>query len=139
MDIVRNVVALLKPDFQKDEIKIISSHDGNEAMINADYDMIQQVLINLLLNAQEAVKGKKNPLIKILSGKQNGRTYIELSDNGCGISVEDADQIFIPFFTTRKNGSGIGLSLSRQIMQLHKANISFESREGEGSRFWLRF
>lgn len=139
VDIVRNVVALLKPDFQKDGIKINSSHDGSEAMIHADYDMIQQVLINLLLNAQEAVKDKENPLVSILSGKQNGRTFIELSDNGCGISVEDADQIFIPFFTTRKNGSGIGLSLSRQIMQLHKAHISFESREDEGSRFWLRF
>jgi len=108
--------------------------------INADASLVEQVMINLILNAVEAVKGKPEPHI-ILSAALNAgkRPIIKVSDNGVGIPVEMMDKIFIPFFSTRKNGNGIGLSLCKQIMMLHHGNIHVQSVPGEGTCFSLLF
>jgi signal transduction histidine kinase len=108
--------------------------------VHADASLVEQVMINLILNAVEAVKGKPAPHI-ILSAALNAgkRPIIKVSDNGVGIPVEMLDKIFIPFFSTRKNGNGIGLSLCKQIMMLHKGNIHVQSIPGEGTSFSLLF
>ncbi|MEM1124174.1 MAG: HAMP domain-containing sensor histidine kinase, partial [Bacteroidota bacterium] len=78
------------------------------------------------------------PKIEIKAHKNNeGKTFIEVKDNGPGIPQDVMDKIFVPFFTTKKEGSGIGLSLSRQIMRLHKGNIEVNSVEGKGTVFTL--
>ncbi len=83
--------------------------------ILADPDLIDQVMINLLLNAMDAVKDEENPQITIVASVNlNNRTMIEVADNGKGIKQDILDKIFMPFFTSKKSGSGIGLSLSRQ-------------------------
>ncbi len=106
--------------------------------INADFGLIEQVLINLIINAIDAVKEEKSPKITLCAnGLGNGKTAIEVTDNGAGIDSDMQEQIFIPFFTTKKNGSGIGLSLSRQIMTLHKGSISVVSSAGNGTTFKL--
>ena len=108
--------------------------------ITADPELIEQILINLLTNAQHAVIGRENPQIQLL-GKmdERGHPLIEVADNGKGMSRELQSKIFIPFFTTKSGGSGIGLSLSRQIMRLHNGTLTVKSVEGEGTVFTLRF
>lgn len=102
--------------------------------------MIEQILINLIRNAIEATQGCKAPLIR-LSALINteGKTVIQVSDNGTGIPADVQERIFIPFFTTKPAGSGIGLSISRQIMHMHKGNLTVISEDGQGSRFLLTF
>ena len=98
------------------------------------------VLINILKNALEALKDSQKGNIKI-SAKLNtqNREIIEILNNGPTILPEVLEQIFIPFYTTKKDGSGIGLSLTRQIMQLHGGNISVLSPPGKETKFTLRF
>jgi signal transduction histidine kinase len=109
-------------------------------VINADASLVEQILINLILNAVEAVKGKPEPRIVLSAALSDGnRSIIKVIDNGSGISDEVMDKIFIPFFSTRKNGNGIGLSLCKQIMMLHHGNIHVQSVVGEGTCFSLLF
>jgi signal transduction histidine kinase len=108
--------------------------------VNIDINLIEQVLINLLVNAIEAVKDVEIPQITLSAELQsNHKTIIKVSDNGTGMPAELLDQIFIPFFSTRKTGSGIGLSLCKQIMLLHKGNIQVQSVAEKGSVFLLQF
>lgn len=108
-------------------------------MLHADPNLIEQVIINLLLNAKDALLDKPNARIMLSAEESNGRLVIKVSDNGRGIPQEVTDKIFVPFFSTKTNGSGIGLSLSKQIMLMHKGNIHFASRENEGTAFELVF
>ncbi len=106
----------------------------------ADEKQIEQVLINLVKNAAEALRGNENGIIRIHAFKnRNERILIEIMDNGPGITQEDINHIFIPFFSTREGGSGIGLSLSRQIMQMHGGIISVQSNPGKETLFTLFF
>jgi nitrogen fixation/metabolism regulation signal transduction histidine kinase len=96
--------------------------------IEADKAQIEQVLINLLRNAIESVENESTPTIELLSFKnEKNKLLISIIDNGKGIEKDVLDNIFIPFFTTKEKGSGIGLSLSRQIMHLHNGSISVKS------------
>ena len=108
--------------------------------LTADPDLIDQVIINLILNAIDAVKSGQNPEVSLVAyNNQNNHTIIEVADNGTGIKPDIIDKIFMPFFTSKKDGSGIGLSLSRQIMHLHKGSISVKSKTDEGTVFTLKF
>jgi two-component system nitrogen regulation sensor histidine kinase NtrY len=109
-------------------------------MVTADPDLVDQVIINLVLNAMDAVKKVENPEISILATINNSnRVVVDIKDNGNGIKPDILDKIFMPFFTSKKHGSGIGLSLSRQIMHLHKGSITVKSKPEEGTVFTLTF
>ncbi|MCK4569028.1 MAG: HAMP domain-containing histidine kinase [Bacteroidales bacterium] len=111
-----------------------------DMMVTADPDLIDQVMINMVLNAMDAVKGKKDAEISILATvNNNSRVVVDIKDNGVGIKPDILDKIFMPFFTSKKHGSGIGLSLSRQIMHLHKGFITVRSKPGEGTTFSITF
>ena len=108
--------------------------------LEVDTNLIEQALINLLANAIEAVKEIENAKIQLsafISTTQ--KTILKVADNGCGIDEDVLDKIFIPFFSTRKSGSGIGLSLCKQIMMLHKGHIQVQSTEGQGTAFSFQF
>jgi two-component system nitrogen regulation sensor histidine kinase NtrY len=108
--------------------------------VTADAELIEQVLINLLVNAIQAVDGQPQTRIDLMAHLDGrGRVTIQVSDNGPGIVEAALDKIFVPFFTTKKEGSGIGLSLSRQIMRLHRGSISVQSLAKEKTVFTLRF
>jgi len=108
--------------------------------LTADPDLIDQVIINLILNAIDAVSKIEEPEISLTAYiNQNNRIIMEVVDNGTGIKPDIIDKIFMPFFTSKKTGSGIGLSLSRQIMHLHKGSISVKSKNEEGTVFTLAF
>lgn len=99
-----------------------------------DPNLLEQVLINLIKNAADAVTGEEQPQVDLAVSKSGAKVIIQVSDNGCGIKQEMMEQIFVPFFTTKEEGSGIGLSLSRQIIRLHKGSMEVQSIEGEGTR-----
>ncbi|HCA81644.1 MAG TPA: ATP-binding protein [Bacteroidetes bacterium] len=108
--------------------------------LTADPGLIEQVLINLILNAAEALHESPEPLITLSAYiGERGRVTIEVADNGPGITKEVQEKIFVPFFTTKPNGSGIGLSLSRQILRLHGGIILLNSEPGKQTVFTLRF
>ena len=108
--------------------------------LTADPALIEQLLINLILNSIEAFTNQKEKSIDLLASlDENSRIQIQVKDNGPGIDKQAQNNIFIPFFTTKKNGSGIGLSLSRQIMRLHKGSIAVESDPDKMTLFTLRF
>jgi signal transduction histidine kinase len=108
--------------------------------LTADPELIEQVLINLVLNAVEAVSNQNDGKIELTSRiDERGRVLVQISDNGPGMIKEVQEKIFVPFFTTKKGGSGIGLSLSRQIMRLHRGSISVHSEPRVRTTITLRF
>jgi signal transduction histidine kinase len=129
----------------KDQIELKSIDfnmkiDPESLEITADPGLIEQVLINLCKNSVEAVDGISNPKIKLKAATDGrGNPVIKVADNGKGITEEVAEKIFIPFFTTKQQGSGIGLSLSRQIMRQHKGTLGVSSTPNEKTVFKLRF
>ncbi len=106
--------------------------------VQADRQLLDQVLINLIRNAADALGGTEQPRLLLEAGLHHGRVLIDVIDNGPGVSEEILDQVFVPFFTTKREGSGIGLSLSRQIMSAHGGAISLAS-SSEGTRVSLAF
>lgn len=138
-DLFENLHTLMQPtlDQKKIELEIVLKDTGLQ--MEVDVNLIEQVLINLVINALEAVKEKENPRIILSALQENNKILIKVADNGSGISTDLLDKIFIPFFSTKKSGSGIGLSLCKQIMLLHKGNIQVQSIEGEGTAFVLLF
>jgi signal transduction histidine kinase len=105
----------------------------------ADEKLMEQTIINLLKNSIFALEKRENPEICLKAFKLDDQVSIEVRDNGKGISEEIFDNIFTPFFTTRKEGSGIGLSLARQVMLMHKGSIHVSSQEGASTTFILSF
>jgi two-component system nitrogen regulation sensor histidine kinase NtrY len=139
-DIFENLMQLMQPTLEQKSIEFETILKDTDLALDADTNLLEQVLINLVVNAIEAVRDRPNPRI-ILSSylASNRKTVIKVADNGNGIPDEVLDKIFIPFFSTKKSGSGIGLSLCKQIMMLHKGNIQVQSAEGEGTAFLLQF
>lgn len=139
-DIFENLYQLMQPTLIQKNIELEINLKDPEITLEADTNLLDQVLINLLVNAIEAVKDRDEPKIILSSYIQpDNRVVIKVVDNGVGIPKELTDKIFIPFFSTRKTGSGIGLSLCKQIMLLHKGNIQVQSIPGEGTSFLLHF
>jgi two-component system nitrogen regulation sensor histidine kinase NtrY len=134
----RNSKLLMESNISNN-IKIIASVYPEEIAIVADYAQVEQILINLIKNAIEALSNKKNGTIHLKAFYADDATLIQVEDNGIGISGDIIEDIFVPFYTTKKNGSGIGLSLSKQIMQNHDGTISVNSAPNKGSRFTLKF
>ncbi len=122
-----------------DNIKIIASVYPEDISIVADYAQIEQILINLIKNAIDALSDKKNGTIQLKASYTDDGTLIQVEDNGIGISGDIIEDIFVPFYTTKENGSGIGLSLSKQIMQNHNGTISVNSAPNKGTIFTLKF
>lgn len=139
IDLFEDVYQLLEPTMLQKGIDMDIIIKDRRLSVQADRNLIEQVLINLLLNAMEAVNGRSVPYISISAQTQDGRTQIQVADNGKGMATEIQEQIFTPFFTTRKMGSGVGLTLSKQIMLVHNGNITVDSEEGRGSVFMLNF
>ena len=139
-ELLQSVYHLMNPSLESKGILFEIKTDSPSVVASIDRNLIEQTIINLITNASYALKDKKDPTIIIFSGiTAEKNPYITVADNGHGISDEVRDKIFIPFFSTKKYGSGIGLSISREIIKLHKGSIIVQSEEGKGSAFTLLF
>jgi two-component system nitrogen regulation sensor histidine kinase NtrY len=139
-DLFENLYSLMEPTLEQKNIELDVVLKDTDLVLEADTILVEQVLINLLVNSIDAVKEKEEGRI-VLSATMTieRKLVIKISDNGTGMSPEVVDKIFVPFFSTKKSGSGIGLSLCKQIMMLHHGNIYVQSIEGEGTSFMLQF
>ncbi|WP_214073181.1 ATP-binding protein [Mucilaginibacter sp. dw_454] len=139
-DLFENLNNLMQPTLAQKNIELNIVLRDTQMAIEIDLNLVEQVLINLLVNAIEAVKDRPEPAITLSAElSPNNKPIVKIADNGVGMPIDLIDKIFIPFFSTRKSGSGIGLSLCKQIMMLHKGNIQVQSVEHEGSVFILLF
>lgn len=138
--LLEELTLLHKRDLADRNIQLIISVYPEDLTITADKNMVEQVLINLLRNAIQAFDDQENRTIEIkASANEKSRPIISVKDNGTGIEPEAMEKIFIPFFTTKKTGSGIGLSLSRQLMRQHQGTLTVNSTVGVGTEFFMRF
>jgi len=138
-EMLERVAQLMKTELKKTNIDFHVECNSEYLTIQADVEMIEQVVINLLKNAVEALGETPHPKLDLIGAYDNNSVKIEIIDNGSGIIPEALDHIFVPFYTTKKKGSGIGLSLSRQIMQMHNGSIVVESEPDVKTIFTLRF
>lgn len=139
LDVIEKVAQFMKPEFKKTNIRFEYSCTSEYLTIQADAEMIEQVLINLIKNGIEALGDTKDPMIKLIGTYDESAAKIQVIDNGPGIIREAIKSIFVPFYTTKKTGSGIGLSLSRQIMQMHHGSLTVDSEPNVETVFTLRF
>ena len=112
---------------------------GKGMKLEADESLLSMVLTNLIRNACEATEGMPDADIRVVATDSGGSPYIMVSDNGPGIPEEIRDEIFLPFYTTKQEGTGIGLCLSRQIMRLHGGDLKLSLSNGPGATFILSF
>ena len=129
---------LLESNIPRD-IKIHTSVMPEDLSVTADFAQTELVLINLVKNAVEALSGREHGSIQLRAFREANAVLIRVEDNGSGIPDDMLEDIFVPFYTTKANGTGIGLSLSKQIMQNHGGSISVGSVPGKGSKFTLKF
>jgi len=137
--LIEDVIKLMQSSLSENNIKLNYQINPDDLIISIDTNQIEQVLINLIKNAGEALEGIEKPTILINAGTIPESSFISVTDNGHGVGPELMDDIFVPFFSTKEEGSGIGLSLSRQIMRLHNGFISVKSIQNYETTFTLKF
>jgi signal transduction histidine kinase len=138
-DLIEHVSQLMKTELKRTNIDFQYNCSSPYLTIQADVELIEQVLINLLKNAIEALAETQNPQLELKAGYDENSVKIQVIDNGSGVIKEALQHIFVPFYSTKKKGSGIGLSLSRQIMQMHNGSITVESEPDVKTVFTLHF
>jgi two-component system nitrogen regulation sensor histidine kinase NtrY len=139
-ELFNNIHLLMEEELAESKINFVTRIDPDNLMVSADEQLIEQVIINLIRNSVHAMDNNPNPTIELKAFyNKRSRVTIQVADNGTGILPEVLDKIFIPFFTTKQSGSGIGLSLSRQILRLHNGTISAHSVPNQETVFTLTF
>lgn len=138
-EMLNEIVQLMQSKIAGNHIKLTMEAVAAELTIEADRKLIEQVLINLVTNSIQAIDSNPHGEILLRGYPENNRIILEVTDNGKGIPEKELSEIFVPFYSTKKEGSGIGLSLSKQIMSLHGGTIKVKSVLGEGTSFYLAF
>lgn len=138
--LLEELCMLHRKELTEKNIRLDISVYPEDLTVSADKNMIEQVIINLVKNAIQSFEDPDNREIRLKAYlTDKSRPVISIHDNGTGIDPEALEKIFIPFFTTKKTGSGIGLSLSRQIMRQHQGTLTVKSTVGKGTEFFMRF
>ncbi|HSN51039.1 MAG TPA: ATP-binding protein [Woeseiaceae bacterium] len=139
-DLFDTVTSLAAAEWNDPKVSLSASVEPSGLYVYADRDLLEPVLLNLLRNAWQATRGTADPVVE-LRGRLNrrGNTVIEIDDNGHGVPAEIATKIFVPFFTTREGGSGVGLALARQVMIAHGGFIRLGQKKAAGTVFTLTF
>ncbi len=139
-DLFGNVLQLMKEDLKTNEVKVDTFVEPEDCEIHCDEDQITMILINLVKNAAESLQNSADRTIWLSAQNQGDLgTTIQVEDHGPGIVPEALERIFVPFYTTKKTGSGIGLAISRQIMNLHRGSLQVKSTQNEKTIFSLNF
>lgn len=133
-DLLNEIYLLFKDDCGKRNIEFSFQKDRDRVLVNGDRGKLKQVFVNIVKNAMEALEGGGS--ISIDSRVEAGKVEISISDNGCGIPKDQQEKVFSPFFSTKEDGSGLGLSISKRIIEDHKgSSFKLESKENKGTRF----
>jgi len=138
-DYLNHIGNLLSAEIAQEKIQFHASVQSEALTLNVDKTLMEQVLINLVTNSIQALRNRPEKKISITARKTDSGVIIEVADTGIGIPAKELKEIFVPFFSTKKNGSGIGLSLAKQIMTLHNGSITVNSTPNYGTTFFLRF
>ena len=136
-NVLAGVERLLAPALAQGHVSYASTVSPPDLSVRADADLLEQALINLLRNAAEAVGGQPGARIEVAGGRDGGVCFIEVADNGPGLTDAAREQLFVPFFTTKAGGSGVGLSLARRIALCHGGQVTVRSNAPRGSVFRL--
>jgi two-component system nitrogen regulation sensor histidine kinase NtrY len=137
--LLKRIEQLFKGDAEKQETSIAVDCPNSELELSMDAKMVEQVLINLVKNAMEAVKDQTSRDIVLSARRERNELILSVEDTGSGIPQDQMESIFVPFFSTRESGTGIGLSFSQHIMRMHGGQIRVSSTQDKGSVFQLRF
>ena len=138
-ELINSIYRLMQPSLAPKGVLLETKTDNTSVIACIDRNLIEQVIINFITNATHAVKDKQEPHIILVSGLIDDNPYLTVADNGCGIPPEIQEKMFIPFFSTKKSGTGIGLSLSREIVKMHNGRLQVQTQQGEGSAFTVLF
>jgi signal transduction histidine kinase len=131
-EIIEKNLSFIRPELEKKGIHVQDNLNGRSFRLRADHDLLYRAFLNILINAIHSMQDGGTIDIKVAEGRDAYR--VEIEDTGCGISKENADKIFNPFFTTKEKGSGLGLSIVRKIIEGHRGTIGIESIEGQGTK-----
>jgi two-component system NtrC family sensor kinase len=137
--IITSAIGIVENEFHLRQVRIRKELAEDMAETLLDKNQIEQVFINLLLNALHAVEDSGLVTVKSNMNEEKGKVRIEIADNGCGIPAENMNKIFEPFFSTKADGTGLGLAVSYGIVRNHKGDIRVLSKPGQGSRFIVEF
>ena len=135
--LVDEVVVLAQPDAERHGVSIVRDLPREGLPVKIDADLVKQAVLNIVLNGVQAMPGGGE--LTILGSRAGDDVQLEVRDHGAGIPPEVRDKIFNLYFTTKKNGSGIGLAMAYRVMQLHNGSVEYDSAEGRGTIFRLRF
>ena len=139
-DISDAALELVRHQILFQDVTIARNYSGRIPQLLLDPNQIEQVLVNMLVNAGHAMRGEGMVMVVTGIDPSQGMAFLEISDNGCGIPEANLDRIFDPFFTTKSNkGTGLGLSVSYGIIQEHGGHIEVQSQEGAGTTFTILF
>lgn len=134
--LVNSVLTLAAPDLEQRQVQVISTMPDHSVPVRVDADLIQQALLNVLLNGAQAMADGGE--LRVELRQQGHEARIKISDRGCGMPREILDRIFNLYFTTKRDGSGIGLAMTYRILQIHNGSIQVESEVDQGTQFTLR-
>lgn len=138
-EILQHIKVLMQPFASGKNIQLKIEQTSSKITVKLDLKLIEQALINLVTNSIHAVEDQEHPVIEINYRLEQNRLFLDVTDNGKGVDAELIDKIFVPFFTTRKNGSGIGLTITRNIMKMHQGSLEVNSVPFEKTVFSLVF
>lgn len=141
-EVVKKVIPFVSVQIKKDPLDVVTDLADDLPMIHGSFQKLEQVMLNLIANAAQAMKGVDGLLrINSFADKKNKKVILEISDNGCGITPENLDRIFDPYFTTKDQGegTGLGLAISYGIIEEHQGEIKVSSELGIGTKFTLKF
>ena len=131
-EIIEKNLSFIRPELEKKGIQVQDNLNGRSFRLRADHDLLYRAFLNILINAIHSMQDGGTIDIKVEEGRDAYR--VEIEDTGCGISKENEDKIFNPFFTTKEKGSGLGLSIVRKIIEGHRGTIDIKSVEGQGTK-----
>lgn len=138
-EVLQHVKVLMQPMVTAKHIQFLVVKTASKISLHLDFKLIEQAIINLITNSIYALEGVEKPVIQVTYRLVHNKVYIDVIDNGKGIEKEDLQKIFVPFYTTRKNGSGIGLTITRNIMKMHQGSLEVASIPRTETTFSLVF